>query len=76
MNRVMMMITPNSLAGQKEGEEEAGDQRKGDQTGTPTSGADAPTGLSCSECWMQGAGENMDGGMGLYSTVGAEGVSD
>ena len=29
-----------------EGEEEAGDQRKGGQTGTLTPGADAPTGLS------------------------------
>ena len=55
----MMMIAPNSLARQKEGvqekgeegvqekgEEEAGDQRKGSQTGTQTSGADAHTGLS------------------------------
>ena len=48
---MMMMITPNSPANQKkgvyeEGEEEAGDQRKGGQTGTPTSDADVPTGLS------------------------------
>ena len=45
----MMMIATNSLAGQKEvvqGEGEAGDQRKGGQTGTTTSGASAPTGLS------------------------------
>ena len=48
-NVKMMMITPNSFAYQKEGvqgEEEAADQRKGSQTGTPTPGADVPTGLS------------------------------
>ena len=48
---MMMMITPNSLARQKEGaqgkkEEEAGDRRKGDRKRTPTPGADAPTGPS------------------------------
>ena len=45
----MMMIGPNSLVCQKEGvpgeeEEEAGGQRKGGSTGTPTLGADASTG--------------------------------
>ena len=47
---MVMMIDPNSLvrekkAAQGEGEEEAGDRRKGGQTGSPTLGADAPTGL-------------------------------
>ena len=51
-----MMIAPNSLARQtevnqgeeeeEEEEEETEDQRKGCQTGTPTLGADAPTGPS------------------------------
>ena len=46
-----MMIVPNSLAHQKKGvqeevEEEAEDQRKGGQTGTPTLRPDTPTGLS------------------------------
>ena len=46
---MMIMIASNSLARQKdgvqeEGEEEAGDRRKGGQTGTPVSGTDAPTG--------------------------------
>ena len=49
----MMMIAHYSLAHQEEGaqgegEEEAEDQRKGDQTGIPMSGANAPTGLSWS----------------------------
>ena len=39
-----MMIAPNSLDRQGEG----GDQGKEDQTGTLTSGADAPTSLSWS----------------------------
>ena len=48
---MMMKIALNSLAHQKEGVQEegneiAGDKRKGGQTGTPTPGADAPTGLS------------------------------
>ena len=47
----MMMIVPISLARKKkgiqgEGEEEAGDQRKVDQTETPTSSADAHRSLS------------------------------
>ena len=44
-----MTIAPNSLSRQKEivqGEVEVGDKKKGGQTGTPTLGADAPTGLS------------------------------
>ena len=46
-----MMIAPKSLVRQKEGareeeEGEAGDRRKGGQTGTPTSGTDVPTGPS------------------------------
>ena len=46
----MKMVSPNSLARQKkgvqgEGEEEAGDQRKVGQTGTPELGTDAPTSL-------------------------------
>ena len=57
----MIMITPNSLCRQKEGvqgkgQEEAEDQRKGGQTGTPTSGADAPTGLTRSEMLDEGIG--------------------
>ena len=48
---MMMLIVPNSLTRQKEGvqaegEEEVGDHRKGGQTGTQTSGVDAPIGLS------------------------------
>jgi len=44
------MIAPNSLFRQTVGdhgeeEEETGSQRKGGTTGTPTPGADAPTGL-------------------------------
>ena len=44
-----MMFTPKSLVRQKEGaegeeEEEAGSRRKAGPTGTPTPGADAPTG--------------------------------
>ena len=50
----MMMINPNSLVRQKEEvhreeEEEAGSRRKGGPTGTPTPGADAPTGPTRSE---------------------------
>ena len=46
---LMMMIAPNSLVHQKEGaqgqnEGEVGDRRKGNRTGSPTSGTDAPTG--------------------------------
>ena len=45
----MMVIAPNSLARQKKGsqweeEQEAGGRRKRGPTGTPTPGADAPTG--------------------------------
>ena len=47
---LIMMIAPNSLARQKEGfqgeEEEAGDQRKGGQIGTPTPCVDTLTDLS------------------------------
>ena len=51
---MIMMIAPDSLARQKKGahgeeEEESGDRRMGGQTGTPTPGADAPTGPSRSE---------------------------
>ena len=47
-NGIMMMIAPNSFVRQKnvvqvEEKEWAGDRRKGDQTGTPMPGADAPT---------------------------------
>ena len=47
----LIIIAPNSLAHQRkgvqgEGEEEAGDQRNGGQTGTATLGVDAPTDLS------------------------------
>ena len=46
-----MMITPNSLAHQKEGaqgeeEEHVGGRRKGGLIGTPTPGEDAPIGPS------------------------------
>ena len=43
----MIMIAPNCLALQKkgEGEEEVVDLRKRGQKGTPTSGANVPTGL-------------------------------
>ena len=53
---MMMMIASNSFArykegvpGEGEGEEKAGDQTKGGQTGTPTSDADAPRGFSRSK---------------------------
>ena len=45
---MIMMIAPSSLACQKEGEEEAGDQRKGVKLGTSASGTDVPTGISLS----------------------------
>ena len=57
-----MIFTLNYLACQKDvpkgkEEEEAGDRREGDQTGTPTPGADAPTGPTRSYirggCWTE-----------------------
>ena len=77
----MMMFAPNSLVRQKEGaqeneEEKVGGQRKGEQTGTPTPGADAPTGSTRSGVSDARKGENMDGGVGFNSTGGAEGATD
>ena len=66
----MMMFAPNYFVRQKEGaqgegEEEAKSRRKAGSTGTPTPGADAPTGVQLSQgCRMRGTGENMDDGVG------------
>ena len=64
------MMAPNSLARQNHGaqeeeKEEAGDRRKGFQTGTPTPGADASQVHLDQGCWMRGTGENLDGGVGF-----------
>ena len=73
------MIPPNSLARQKEGfqgEEEAGYQRKGDQTGTPTYCADAFTGLFRSGVVYAMNRKRHCGGMVFHFTGKAEGARD
>ena len=66
---------PNSFVLQKEGaqeeeeaKEEAGDRRKGGQTGTPRPGVDAPQVHPAYGCRMRGTGETMDGGVGWSFT--------
>ena len=84
MHRCMIiMIFPNFFVSQIEGdqgeekEEEAGDRRKGGQTGTPTPDEVAPTGPPRSRVSdARNRRINMDGGVGFYSTGGAEGNKD
>ena len=74
-----MMKLPNSLFRQKEGaqrEEEAGDRRKGHQTGTPTPAQTLPQVQLGQRCRMGGTGDNMEGGVGFHFTAGAEGARD
>ena len=78
----MMMIASNYLVRQKEWahgeeeEEEARGRRKGGPTGTPTPGADGPTGSTRSGCQMLRTGENKDSGVGFQSTERAEWARD
>jgi len=69
-----MMIAPTLLAARRmgaQGEEKAGQQRKGGPTRTPTLGADAPTGAT----WPR-MSDARNSGVGLYSTGEAEGARD
>ena len=76
-----MMFASNSLARQKEGaqgeqeeDEEAGSRRKRCLTGTAMLGTDAPWVQLGQGCRIRGTAENMDDGVGYYSTGGAEGA--
>ena len=73
-----MMIVTKSLIRQKEGvqgeeEEEAGVQRKGGPSGTPTPGADAPTCPTRSRV-SDARNRRKHETMGFYSTGGEEGA--
>ena len=74
----MMMITPNSLARQKEGfhGEEAKDQKREAKQELRRQVRMLPLVHLSQGCRMRGTGENVDGDVGFHSTRRAEGVKD